>query len=56
MTLRRLQQALIIVALAVAALYVGRTLAGPTGIYRAVLTDGLLVRRPCSPRTRWSGA
>jgi len=44
MTLRRLQQALTVLALAVAALYVGRTLAGPTGIYRAVLTDGLLVR------------
>jgi hypothetical protein len=44
MSLRRLQTVIIAVALAVAVLYVGRTLAGPTGIYATVLRDGVMVR------------
>ena len=44
MSLRRLQTVITVVALAVTALYVGRTLAGPTGIYATVLRDGVLVR------------
>jgi hypothetical protein len=44
MTLRRLQNVLIVAALAVAALYVPRTPMGSTGIYATVLTDGVLVR------------
>jgi hypothetical protein len=44
MTLRRLQQAFTILALAVTVLYVGRAVAGPVGIYATLLTDGVLVR------------
>lgn len=44
MTLRRVQLLFTVLALAVTVLYVGRTIAGPVGIYQAVLTDGLLVR------------
>jgi hypothetical protein len=42
--LRWLQPALTVGALAVAALYAGRALAGPVGLYRTVLTDGVLLR------------
>jgi hypothetical protein len=44
MTLRRLQQALTILALAVTVLYVGRAALGPVGIYATFLNDGVLVR------------
>jgi hypothetical protein len=44
MTLRRLQNAFIAAALALTALYVGRALAGPTGMYATFLRDGVLLR------------
>jgi hypothetical protein len=44
MTLRRLQNAITVAALVVTALYVGRALAGPSGIYATFLRDGVLLR------------
>jgi hypothetical protein len=44
MSLRRLQNVVIVLALVVAVLYVPRTPLGDTGIYRTLLTDAVLVR------------
>jgi hypothetical protein len=44
MTLRRLQNAFMVAALLVAALYAGRAAVGPSGPYATVLSDGALLK------------